>query len=686
MLIAFRAENFKCFSQEVSYSLLANEESNNTTYLGSAPISNQLSITGAPSTGKTSSLEILKFIKEAVTLGSVDQFSQVSSAKTDDDTVVEIVISVDNLLYSYGFSFNQKNNLITGEWINELQANGHSTMLYSRDDENFSLTYQSPITKEDHKFFDIYKNDIKSNQLGLTLLATHNYDNAPSLKFFSAIKDFLQNSIIEIFPRDQIILTNNTLAAPELCDLSNILNKLDTGISAVSLEKTSACCLSKHQLRRLNKSALSVCIRTQDRLIFADKKQASTELFEIKFCHGVGKRRFTLNFGDESSSNQRLIELALLAMNTCESNTLFLLDNLDQNISQSQANAIIDIICDKTNEDKQQLIFAASDLFLPNEDIFSQEQCWNTYRNRYGECYAIQNECYDDEEDEIDNDGNYNDDYNQDVDDSNDYNNDIEENKVLAERYTSEENVVEEHNESYEENNVEKEDLASNTNSSDSFVSTSENQKIIEEKESIPLAYEMQNNETKDNISTSEEIQENTSITEDKTTKEADEKQKRKVRLTVKQVKEIIGTWSNIDAHAQNAIYIHIRNHRIDVTTLDTQEKINQTFIDMYDILLEKEKRKKYSKKYEEFCTMRDVYASHINEQVSAEMLNSALSIAKEAKLVAKEQEIINQIQDDLQNETNKSSETKVAETEVVVPTINEPQQEDKEEQKRSLE
>ncbi|MGN1357558.1 MAG: hypothetical protein ACI4VX_07780 [Succinivibrionaceae bacterium] len=683
MLIAFRAENFKCFSQEVAYSFLA-ETSSNVTVLGKTPIYNQLAINGSPSSGKTVSLEILKFIKKAVSVEYVAKFPLITSSGSAEDTTLEIVLSAGEVSYSYGFSFNRTRKIITGEWINLLQSDGQSLMIFSRDEENFSLTYHEPVVKEDHKYFDMFVEDIAPDQLALSALAKHNFNSAPSLKFFTRIRDIIVTSLIEIFADNNLITTNTVIGNPELCDLSSILNQLDTGITAVSLEKCS-----QSELSGYDNLTSPVCIKAGDRLLFVDNSDNNIALHEIKFCHDYGKHRFTLNFGNESSSNRRLIELALLATNNLPEDTLFIVDDLHQHLSPEQTDRIVRILRDKTNADRQQILFTAGDFELQLEGMdysssgydLGREQRWCTRRLRGDVCISIQDHPDYDDQDVADYDNNESDKCSSMESLTEESTGSVSE--ILSETPAgisdvSDEFVFPESPKEIPDDYLQTvadiipDELmsadsfdADNLPPAEAFISDNLPPEQVFIPEDLPLAQEFVTEElppaelfNPENLPPAEIFQipdtdpaienyiaeqhpdipeldpQNITLPREQLIPEADpslpsDKPQRKVRLTVKQVKEIIRSWGDLDTHSQNSAYIHIRNNKIDVNTLTTREQINQTFIDMYNFLIEKESHKKYSRRLGEYQIIKDLYLANLHTPVTTQMVAEALEKTK---------------------------------------------------------
>ena len=131
MLVSFKIKNFKSFKDENQLNLTAGstrqkqERIQQFNYLDVLKFS---AIFGANASGKSNivtALAIMRYLvlRNKLPLDSLNEFYRLDDSCSKEPTYFEVIITIDNKIYDYGFEVSLVNNNYSSEWLIELKYN-----------------------------------------------------------------------------------------------------------------------------------------------------------------------------------------------------------------------------------------------------------------------------------------------------------------------------------------------------------------------------------------------------------------------------------------------------------------------------------------------------------------------------------------------------------------------------------
>ncbi len=373
MLIGFSAENFKCYNDEINVSLIAENSARNCFYIGNVPIISHMAICGENSTGKSSLISVLTLISDIVQQGKIPDYAKgwynrLNRSNRNRETTLELIVSMGSSTYSYGIKTCLNTGVIYREWINELSTNGTSLLLLGRDEDNaFSLARCDEFSKDDHQRFRLYTEDLSSKELLLTKLARVSFREESGLNLIKKFHAYISGFIINLDRKGSPLKIRISQDTNVTYELLSLLNSMGADVTNILLKNTSLPhCISKEELSALNEGSGILCRDGNDLSLIVRNENGETEISQLIMEHCINDASYRLSYADESSSNRKLIDLAVLFCNEDSSQNLLLVDDIDEGLSLSIMTGLFSYIDYEFTEKNQQIIFTARD----SEDVY----------------------------------------------------------------------------------------------------------------------------------------------------------------------------------------------------------------------------------------------------------------------------------------------------------------------------
>jgi len=397
MLISFSFSNWKCFRDEVTFSLVAGREKHFTDRLPRVskyklkilPIA---AIYGANATGKSALVSALAFAQNFIVGGTApDQKIPLKPFLLDKEhknmnSSFSFTILVDELIYEYSFTLSREK--VIYEKLDSILKNSVKN-IFERSGEGKKYKVQiNNVAKEYREALKfIGKHTIRKNQLFLTGTIYQNSD------CFRPIYNWFKNSIVIIEPESQFIPILS-LASEKNKDLySKLLNALDTGISDLTLQKRD---VSKIEQKMLN-TIFRDRIKNDEEYFMPDYGSKDRTVYRISRDHIEANEIFSVHkdvdgepvdfsFADESDGTNCLLDLlpAFIELKN-QTGKVYIIDELDRSLHTKLSKSLLKYYLNSCNENsRSQLIFTTHDVMLMDQNTFRRDEFWVTDRSSEG--------------------------------------------------------------------------------------------------------------------------------------------------------------------------------------------------------------------------------------------------------------------------------------------------------------
>ncbi len=383
MLIMFRAMNFASFKDEVILDMRATgfrEHPSHTIPLKDYRLLKTLAIYGANASGKSNLISALYcfekyvfnqlFKEQEEPLDEEDQSKSILSismepfalSNNDNKKIeMEIIFSVKDIIFQYGFSFEEK--LVASEW------------LVIDGDEVFNREYNNISYGSKYKKQLIEYKKFRDDRLYLSVL---DYFGTGQIKeCIDAFKDFFENKFnvyFELFLESSVKGTGLSLGMTnKLIDDEKFRKQIVNYIRTIDVGITD----------------LIVDVET----IASKKTGIKKERKTIKAVHNVydpngiivGERAFSLS--KESSGTLRFLSFIQEASLLLENGGVFVVDELSARLHPVLTKFIIELFQSENNKRNAQLIFTTHDTTILNKEDLRRDEIAFVEKNERGESH-----------------------------------------------------------------------------------------------------------------------------------------------------------------------------------------------------------------------------------------------------------------------------------------------------------
>lgn len=408
MLIEFRVKNFKSFKELNKFTLVKGKQRFFEERIGHVDKLSVLKfsgIFGANASGKSNLVRAIKIMQFIVTHNSVpidamNEYFKLSSECENKPTYFEVLISIGEDIYTYGFEVNLKTWKIETEWLFKLHYKTDKTINETKifDRLNGEIEFSSEKDADDR--LKVYREDVKLFQNNLFL--SHVGRNGFLVDKTNKIMKEILNVYNWFLTSLSVLYSGEPFVTPEFVhnlnteEISKLLSSLDTGIKYVELQEVDEIDFKKdfyttgttlndilrtfesqrfilNNGRKLTPTAL---LRTPNDYWVIKYNDNKLSFSRLVFYHDVDKR-VPFMLGNESDGTLRLFELSGALLNKENDRTL-IVDELDRCLHPMLTVEFVKLFLKKASneQDRSQLIVTTHESHLLDLDLLRRDEIW----------------------------------------------------------------------------------------------------------------------------------------------------------------------------------------------------------------------------------------------------------------------------------------------------------------------
>ena len=421
MLIKFSFKNFRSFKGQNEFSMLKGKQrffENRITEVDNLNVLKFSAIFGANASGKSNLIRAIKTMQFIVLNNSVPADALGEYFKLDEDsakspTYFEMVFSIKDEVFSYGFEIRLDSRLVESEWLYKLHKNQngtiHETMIFERSNGKISISKDG----SNNPRLEVYKANVEMMPMKLFLPYVASLPwtvaDARNSIFQALLKTYgwFRNSL-------RVLYTGEPLFSPELGtridegNISKLLSYFDTGIKSITLVPSSDSEFSRSLANiSIDLNALQLSLAAQQ-----DQAPGSHPLFlmrtptdfwvigirdnrlnfsRIEFFHDEQKEH-PFKISNESDGTIRLFELADALLNQ-EEEKVIIVDELDRCLHPMLTVQFIKNFLEKVSRpnDRSQFIVTTHESRLMDLEILRRDEIWFTAKeNNESSLYSLE--------------------------------------------------------------------------------------------------------------------------------------------------------------------------------------------------------------------------------------------------------------------------------------------------------
>lgn len=397
MLINFRVKNFKSFKELQNFSMVAGAtklKSERIALIKNMPILKFSAIYGANGSGKSNFVDALSFMQKRLIFGLPKYLSNVNYKLEEKckniPSYFEVILLINEKIFSYGFEFLSSTNKFCSEWLYELNGKDEK-MIFERNIIDGKFDKKFDFSKELQTKLDVYIDEIKddSENLFLKLIyARKILRENEELHFLVDVFEWFAKKLNVTNPKSILTSGEYFIIDERIKDMSKLLKAFDTGIlkmdkinvpREIANEMIPAFLLDKVKEDFSNKSHqiknFASLIRINDSMwIIKPIDEEEMQFEKICFYHDL-EDKIPFAMGEESDGTNRLIELAEILL-TKEENKVFVIDELDRCLHPQMTFHFVSEFLKQAVNNNIQLIVTTHESRLLDFEILRRDEIW----------------------------------------------------------------------------------------------------------------------------------------------------------------------------------------------------------------------------------------------------------------------------------------------------------------------
>jgi len=396
MLIRFDVENFMSFDEKSEFSLIANRERRLPSHIIKGEGINILKssvIYGANASGKTNLVKAIDFSKGVITKG-IDKINPVNchfrlkNENLHKPSIFNYEIKIKDKFYSYGFAAQLNTNKIIEEWLYEIGKNNEKKVFerFINNNKKHEIEIGIQLSSKAKKRFDVYREDFRDsdNLLFLSEINRKSIEDFPEAIGFKDVFNWFDKNLTVLFPKSKFSGLNFIGDDNQMSETFNsFLNVFQTGINNVTSEEID---LDSFDIPKEIKEDLTKNIEKAKAIIFeingitySLKKNENNE-YKIK---KIGLEHITeegnpviFDIEDESDGTQRLFDFIPALHELKNSNSVFVIDELDRSLHSKLTYGIFELFLKLTQNNESQLIATTHESLLLDLELLRRDEIW----------------------------------------------------------------------------------------------------------------------------------------------------------------------------------------------------------------------------------------------------------------------------------------------------------------------
>lgn len=351
-------------------------------------------IYGANAAGKSNLIKSIAFARNCIVRGvkninTLSKHYKLNPDSLKNPTEFEFEILIEDKVYAYGFNLLLGSKEINEEWLYEV---GKDDDILIFDRVQSFIKSNLKLDEADNQKLEVYKTDIKKNELFLEVLCDKNWQNDSYI--FLKVFNWFKDDLLIIFPHTNEFIKEYYSS----CNLQKYLEAFDTGITGIDFSKKKFDEISipdeakshiSNELSQLlandpnnsDDTERKFCsINFGDNFFRAFIEENDLMVEELIFKHG--KDGVMFKFEEESDGTKRLLELIPLLETVRCSPKVVIIDELERSLHPVLVNKFIDLLYENMENQKSQIIIATHESRLLDLDNIRRDEIWFTERNQ----------------------------------------------------------------------------------------------------------------------------------------------------------------------------------------------------------------------------------------------------------------------------------------------------------------
>lgn len=407
VLLNFSVENFMCFAEEATFSMVPAKDSSHPNHLlcnqeGSKNKALRASaIYGANAHGKTKLVDAISFARKLILVGTKPKKTiAVSAFRLDNSlrkspSVFEFVFSHKNAQYTYGFSLDKFR--VHEEWLSVKKTTKEVTLFERKTNTNrISIVEPGPsfIPRRSVKrraFISFVTEGMRANQLFLTEAIDRN---------ISELNDAIEwfTDVLETVSATSLYSSLGFRVSKEkdfTQYIGNFLKNANTGIDRV-ISSEEPLDFDKHfsfmpsdahdELRDDLEKGIMVNIISPkgESLSVYKNKEGIPTVAKLKGVHiGSDGNDLEFDFSEESAGTKRLLHLLPILADLQSKGKVYVIDELDRKLHPILSKLFVSTYLE-SNCSSGQLIFTTHDTHLLDLDLLRRDEIWFVEKDHNG--------------------------------------------------------------------------------------------------------------------------------------------------------------------------------------------------------------------------------------------------------------------------------------------------------------
>jgi AAA15 family ATPase/GTPase len=397
MLISFSFSNWKCFRDEVTFSLVAGREKHfadrlpkvSKYKLKTLPIA---AIYGANASGKSALVSALAFAQKFIVRGTEPEQKiplntfLLDKEHRDMNSFFSFTILVDKHIYEYSFELSEEK--VIYEKLDLILKNSVKNIFERLGKGEKPKVKINSVSKDYLDILNLIGNKTtRNNQLFLTGTIYQ------GCKFFRSIYDWFREKLVIIGPESQYIPILNLASEKNKEQYAKLLNSLDTGIIDILLQISDIPDDEKKTLTKIFQDK----INAGEELLMSEYGRKDRSVYRISRDHieankvvsvhkDVDGEPVVFSFSNESDGTNRLLDLlpAFIELKN-QTGKVYIIDELDRCLHTKLSKTLLKYYLNSCNENsRSQLIFTTHDVMLMDQNTFRRDELWVTDRSSEG--------------------------------------------------------------------------------------------------------------------------------------------------------------------------------------------------------------------------------------------------------------------------------------------------------------
>ena len=355
MLVQFEVNNFASIKDTVTFSLNSGKKDTHSFHVRKYDLLQSVVLYGANASGKSNLLKAMNMMASLVlnknkVSSSVDQLEHqpflLNSETETASTSFEMVFIVDEIIYRYGFEYDNK--IIYAEWLFADEKGTESKLFYRDIDDKF---YVNPTKFKEGKGLE---DRTLENHLFLWKCDSENGKISKKI-----IKWFFQLNMIDGLGNDEEDATNQLHNKSFKKNILELIKIADLGILDIDTKEDDF-----------------VLINTKQTITIHQKFDKNNNL--------IGDVEFSLK-KNESIGTRKFFAISAPILDTLENGKILIIDELDASLHPLLTMHLIKMFHNKElNKKNAQLIFATHDTNLLQDNLLCRDQVWFAEKDKYG--------------------------------------------------------------------------------------------------------------------------------------------------------------------------------------------------------------------------------------------------------------------------------------------------------------